>query len=89
MDHRYLGRSGHRVPLLSLGTGTFGGKGDFFAAWGSTDAKGASRIVDICLDAGLSMFDSADVYSGGEAERVLGAPVSPRCDRATAGRRFK
>ena len=63
MEYRLLGRSGFSVPVLTFGTGTFGGKGDFFKAWGDTDAKGAQRLVDICLDAGLTMFDSADVYS--------------------------
>jgi aryl-alcohol dehydrogenase-like predicted oxidoreductase len=81
MDYRQLGRSGFKVPLLSFGTGTFGGKGDFFAAWGSTDAKGAARIVDVCLDAGVTMFDSADVYSAGEAERVLGTAIKGRRDK--------
>ena len=61
------------VPVLSLGTGTFGGgNSEFFKAWGSTDAAAASRLVDICLDAGLNMFDSADVYSKGLAEEILG-----------------
>jgi aryl-alcohol dehydrogenase-like predicted oxidoreductase len=81
MDYRFLGASGFKVPVLSLGTGTFGGKGDFFAAWGSTEAKAATRLVDVCLDAGLTMFDSADVYSGGEAERVLGAAIKGRRDK--------
>ena len=75
MEYRLLGRSGFRVPVLTFGTGTFGGKGDFFKAWGDTDAKGAERLVDICLDAGVSMFDSADVYSAGAAEEVLGAAI--------------
>ena len=81
MEYRRLGHSGLRVPVLSFGTGTFGGKGDFFKEWGSTDAQGAAKIVDICLDAGLTMFDSADVYSGGEAERVLGAAIKGRRDK--------
>ena len=81
MDHRFLGRSGFRVPALSFGTGTFGGKGELFAAWGDTDAKQARRLLDICLDAGLNMFDSADVYSDGEAERVLGEAIRGRRDR--------
>src|ERR1700742_7715 len=81
MEYRLLGRSGFRVPVLTFGTGTFGGKGDFFKAWGSTDAKGAERLVDICLDAGLTMFDSADVYSDGAAEEVLGAAIKGRLNR--------
>src|SRR5271170_4624839 len=81
MDYRRLGASGLKVPVLTFGTGTFGGKGDFFQAWGSTDAAGARRLVDICLDAGLAMFDSADVYSSGEAERVLGAAIKGRRDK--------
>ena len=78
MEHRQLGRSGFTVPVLSLGTGTFGGGSEFFKAWGSIDAKGAGRLVDICLDAGLSMFDSADVYSKGLAEEILGAAIKGR-----------
>ncbi|MCF7221805.1 aldo/keto reductase [Marilutibacter chinensis] len=82
MEYRFLGRSGFKVPALSFGTGTFGGKGELFAAWGDTDAKQARRLVDICLDAGLNMFDSADVYSGGEAERILGEAIKGRRDQA-------
>jgi aryl-alcohol dehydrogenase-like predicted oxidoreductase len=81
MDYRQLGASGLKVPVLTFGTGTFGGKSDFFNAWGSTDENGARRIVDICLDAGVVMFDSADVYSGGEAERVLGSAIKGRRDK--------
>jgi aryl-alcohol dehydrogenase-like predicted oxidoreductase len=66
------------VPALSFGTGTFGGKGEFFAAWGSTDVAEATRLIDICLEAGLTMFDSADIYSGGAAEEVLGAAIKGR-----------
>ena len=64
MEYRRLGNSGLRVPALSFGTATFGGGNDFFKAWGSTDAGGAARLIDVCLDHGVSMFDSADVYSG-------------------------
>ena len=78
MEYRYLGTSGFRVPALSFGTGTFGGKGEFFAAWGSTDVQEARRLIDICLDAGLTMFDSADIYSGGAAEEVLGQAITGR-----------
>ncbi len=78
MEYRQLGRSGFKVPVLSFGTGTFGGGNEFFKAWGDTDAKGATRLVDVCLDAGLYMFDSADVYSKGLAEEVLGAAIKGR-----------
>ena len=81
MEYRRLGASGFKVPVLSFGTGTFGGKGEFFKAWGSTDAAGARHLVDICLDAGLTMFDSADIYSNGAAEEVLGAAIEGRRDR--------
>ncbi len=81
LEYRYLGSSGLRVPALSFGTGTFGGKGPFFSAWGDTDVKEATRLVDICLDAGLSMFDTADVYSTGESEKILGAAIKGRRDR--------
>src|ERR1700712_3741131 len=78
MEQRRLGASGFLVPALSLGTGTFGGGNDFFAAWGSTDADGARRLVDICLESGLNMFDSADIYSSGLAESVLGEAIAGR-----------
>jgi aryl-alcohol dehydrogenase-like predicted oxidoreductase len=81
MEFRQLGRSGLKVPALSLGTGTFGGKGAFFEGFGKTEVDEATRLVDICLEAGLNMFDSADVYSGGVAEEILG--------KAIAGRREK
>jgi len=81
MEHRQLGRSGLMVPALTLGTGTFGGGDAFFRAWGATDVAEATRLVDICLDAGLTMFDSADVYSGGLAEEILGQAVKGRRDR--------
>jgi aryl-alcohol dehydrogenase-like predicted oxidoreductase len=78
MEYRLLGESGFKVPVLSLGTGTFGGSNDFFKAWGSTDADGARRLVDIALDAGVSMFDSADIYSDGMAEEILGKAIAGR-----------
>jgi aryl-alcohol dehydrogenase-like predicted oxidoreductase len=80
MEYRQLGRSGFYVPVLTLGTGTFGGKGRL-AAWGTTDATEAARLVDICLEHGLTMFDSADIYSDGESEKVLGAAVKGRRDK--------
>ena len=81
MEYRLLGRSGFMVPALTLGTGTFGGGNEFFKAGGETDSKGAARLVDICLEAGLTMFDSADIYSNGLAEEVLGAAIKGRRDR--------
>jgi len=76
-----LGGSGFKVPVLSLGTGTFGGKGEFFRGFGETDLDEARRLVDICLESGLNMFDSADVYSGGAAEEILGAAIRGRRDQ--------
>src|SRR3954471_13227483 len=81
MEYRQLGASGLKVPALSFGAGTFGGKGPLFGAWGSTDAREARRLVDICLDAGVTLFDTADVYSDGASEEVLGAAVRGRRDR--------
>jgi aryl-alcohol dehydrogenase-like predicted oxidoreductase len=82
MDYRQLGASGLMVPVLSLGTGTFGGgDSEFFKAWGASDATYATRLVDVCLDAGLTMFDSANIYSGGQAEEILGAAIKGRRDR--------
>ena len=63
MEYRTLGKSGFRVPVLSYGTGTFGGGGEFFKAWGNADVAEATRLVDICIDAGMNMFDSAVIYS--------------------------
>lgn len=81
MEFRQLGRSGLQVPALSLGTATFGGGTEFFKHWGNTDADGARRLVDIALDAGVVMFDSADVYSAGLAEEVLGKAIAGRRDK--------
>src|SRR5690348_1374384 len=81
MLYRHLGSSGLKVPVLSLGTATFGGATEFFKAWGETGEDGARRMVDICLDHGLTMFDTADVYSKGRAEEVLGAAIAGRRDR--------
>jgi aryl-alcohol dehydrogenase-like predicted oxidoreductase len=80
MDYRKLGGSGLMVPALTLGTGTFGASG-FLKAWGASGAEEATRLVDICLEAGLTMFDSADVYSEGRAEEVLGQAIKGRRDR--------
>ena len=69
MEYRYLGRSGLKVPVISFGTGTFGGQGPLFGAWGNTDIEEARRLVDICLEAGVNLFDTADVYSAGLRSR--------------------
>ncbi|MGF6770605.1 aryl-alcohol dehydrogenase-like predicted oxidoreductase [Paraburkholderia sp. GAS199] len=78
MEYRFLGGSGLKVPALSFGTATFGGQGEFFGAWGRTVGDDARRIVDICLDSGITMFDSADIYSAGRAEEVLGEAIKGR-----------
>src|ERR1700744_6069966 len=80
MEYRLLGRSGFSVPVLTLGTGTFGTNGPL-QAWGHSDDKEATRLLDICLEHGLNMFDSADIYSAGESERVLGAAIKGRRDK--------
>jgi aryl-alcohol dehydrogenase-like predicted oxidoreductase len=82
MEYRRLGASGLQVPALSFGAGTFGGRGELFGAWGNTDVEEARRLVEICLDAGVTMFDTADVYSGGASEEVLGAALKGRRDEA-------
>src|SRR5437763_5043762 len=81
MEYRQLGGSGFKGPVLSLGTGTFGGGGEFFKAWGASDVAEATRLVDICLEAGLNLFDSADNYSQGMAEEILGRAIDGRRDR--------
>jgi aryl-alcohol dehydrogenase-like predicted oxidoreductase len=81
MEFRTLGRSGLKVPVLSFGTGTFGGSNEFFRAWGSTDVKEATRLVDVCLEAGVNLFDTADVYSDGSSETILGKAVAGRRDQ--------
>jgi aryl-alcohol dehydrogenase-like predicted oxidoreductase len=78
MEYKRLGASGLKVPLLSFGTGTFGGTGPLFGAWGNTDAREARRLVDICLEAGVTLFDTADVYSNGASEEVLGEAIKGR-----------
>lgn len=72
MEYRQLGGSGLRVPVLSFGTATFGGGNEFFKAWGSTQVEEARRLVDICLEAGVNFFDTANVYSAGASEEILG-----------------
>ena len=82
METRQLGHSGLTVPVLSLGTGTFGGGGkEFFEKWGDTDVKEASHLIDICLDHGLNFFDTANIYSNGASEEVLGGAIKGRRDK--------
>jgi aryl-alcohol dehydrogenase-like predicted oxidoreductase len=81
MEYRRLGASGLKVSALSFGAATFGGRGPLFGAWGTTDGREARRLVDICLDAGITMFDTADVYSDGASEEVLGEAIKGRRDR--------
>jgi len=78
MEFRQLGKSGLRVPVLSFGTATFGGRGEFFAAWGSTEVQEARRLIDICLESGANLFDTADGYSAGRSEEVLGEAIKGR-----------
>jgi aryl-alcohol dehydrogenase-like predicted oxidoreductase len=82
MEYRLLGGSGLKVPALSFGTGTFGGGNDFFKAWGSTDVEEARRLIDICLEAGVNLFDTADIYSDGRSEEVLGKALEGKRDQA-------
>ncbi|MFC4310912.1 aldo/keto reductase [Steroidobacter flavus] len=81
MEYRYLGSSGFKVSALGFGAGTFGGKGPLFSAWGNTDVDEARRLIDVSLDAGLNFFDTADVYSDGASESILGAAIKGRRDR--------
>ena len=80
MEYRRLGRSGLFVSSLTLGTMTFGGSGPFNKV-GSTDVAGATKQVDMCLDAGINLFDTADIYSSGKSEEILGAAISGRRDQ--------
>jgi len=82
MEYRYLGTSGFKVPALGFGAGTFGGSGPLFSAWGRTDVDEARRLIDICLEAGVNLFDTADVYSDGASESILGAALKGRRDEA-------
>jgi aryl-alcohol dehydrogenase-like predicted oxidoreductase len=76
MEFRQLGKSGLQVPVLCFGTGTFGGANEFFKAWGSTDVAEARELIDQCMDAGVNFFDTADVYSEGRAEEILGEAIA-------------
>src|SRR6267378_7506836 len=81
MEYRNLGASGLKVPVLSFGTGTFGGEGPLFSAWGKSGVEEARALIDICLDAGVTLFDTADVYSNGASEEILGAAIKGRRDK--------
>ena len=76
MEYRQLGQSGLRVPVLSFGTATFGGGNEFFKAWGTTQVDEATQMVNLCLDAGVNLFDTANVYSTGLAEEILGKALT-------------
>jgi aryl-alcohol dehydrogenase-like predicted oxidoreductase len=81
MEYRSFGNSGLKVPVLSFGTATFGGGNEYFRAFGSSDVREATRLVDICLDAGINLFDTADTYSHGVSEEILGQAVKGRRDK--------
>lgn len=82
MEYRRLGRSGLQVPVLAFGTATFGGGNEFFQKWGTTDVAEAKRLIEVCLDAGLNFFDTADGYSQGAAEEILGQALGRRRSEA-------
>ncbi|KYG60352.1 aldo/keto reductase [Bdellovibrio bacteriovorus] len=81
MEYRKLLGSGLDVPVMSFGTATFGGGSEFFKAWGSTDLKEAQRLISVCLDNGLNLFDTANVYSQGMSEEILGAAIEGKRDQ--------
>jgi aryl-alcohol dehydrogenase-like predicted oxidoreductase len=81
MKYRQLGYSGLKVPALSFGAATFGGGNEFFKAWGSSDVAEATRLIDICLDAGVNLFDTANVYSVGASEEILGKAIAGKRNR--------
>ena len=81
MEYRFLGGSGLKIPVLSFGTGTFGGVGELFSKWGDSDVVEATRLVDLCLEAGVNLFDTADVYSLGRSEEVLGQALLGRREK--------
>ena len=82
MEYRLLGGSGLKVSALSFGTATFGGSNEFFRGFGSTEVDEARRQIDICFDAGVNLFDTADGYSDGRAEEILGKALAGKRDKA-------
>jgi aryl-alcohol dehydrogenase-like predicted oxidoreductase len=85
VEYRVLGGSGFSVPALSFGTGTFGGNHPFFGKWGNSDTAQAKRLVDMCIEAGANLFDTADVYSTGQSEEILGEAISGKRDKVLVG----
>lgn len=81
MEYRQLGNSGLRVPVLSYGTATFGGGTEFFKAWGSTQVEEAKQLINLCLDAGVNLFDTANTYSRGTSEEILGKAIQGLRDK--------
>ena len=81
MDYRLLGGSGLKVSALSFGAATFGGTNEFFSAWGNTDVAGATKMIDLCLEAGINLFDTANGYSDGASETILGKALEGRRDQ--------
>src|SRR4051812_46932551 len=81
MEYRQLGSSGLQVPVLCFGTATFGGGNEFFKTWGSTQVDEATRMVNLCLDAGVNFFDTADIYSDGLSEEILGKAIKGQRDK--------
>jgi aryl-alcohol dehydrogenase-like predicted oxidoreductase len=81
MEYRQLGHSGLKVSVLSFGAGTFGGGDEFFRAWGAAGVEEATRLVDVCVDAGVNLFDTADIYSHGLSEEILGKAISGKRQR--------
>ncbi|MGE4350462.1 MAG: aldo/keto reductase [Candidatus Berkiella sp.] len=81
MEYRRFGHSGLKVPVFSFGTATFGGSNEFFKNWGDTNVKEATRLVDICLERGVNFFDTADVYSAGVSEEILGQAIKGRREK--------
>ena len=85
MEYRRLGNSGLKVPALSFGCGTFGGSNEFWKGFGSSDVAEATRMVDLCLDAGVTLFDTADIYSKGQSEEILGKAIAGRRHQVLVG----
>lgn len=81
MEYRQLGGCGLKVPVLTFGTATFGGGNNFFKTWGSTQGEEATRLIGLCLDAGVNLFDCADTYSDGLAEEILGKAIRGKRDK--------